>query len=119
MQSGRKAGRYISTKRKEAERQLKRELFYKYIPEIVNALNAITNTDKEMLDKKLRKMVLTKLKLDDAKDAKEAAENGEDNGEEKEAEKTEKKAEEKKKPAEEKKKAEKKEKGHKEKETKK
>ena len=30
MQSGRKAGRYISGKRKEAERLMKRELFYKY-----------------------------------------------------------------------------------------
>jgi len=69
MQSGRKAGRYISTKRKEAERQMKRELFYKYIPEIVNALNAITKVDKGILDKRLRKMVLTKLKLDEAKEA--------------------------------------------------
>ncbi len=108
MQSGRKAGRYISTKRKEAERMMKRELFYKYIPEIVAALNAITNDNKEMLDKKLRKIVLTKLKLDDAKDAKEAKENGEANGEEeagkkeekkgKEEEKKEPKKEEKKKP---------------------
>lgn len=81
MQSGRKAGRYISTKRKEAERQMKRELFYKYIPEIVNALNAITKVDKGVLDKKLRKMVLTKLKLDEAREAKEAAENGEGNEE--------------------------------------
>ena len=79
MQSGRKAGRYISGKRKEAERLMKRELFYKYIPEIVAALNAITKTDKEVLDKKLRKMVLLKLKLDDEKDARENGENG--NGE--------------------------------------
>jgi len=77
MQSGRKAGRYISTKRKEAERMMKREIFYKYIPEIVAALNAITKVDKSLLDKKLRKMVLLKLKLDDEKDAKEMAENGE------------------------------------------
>lgn len=83
MQSGRKAGRYISTKRKEAERQMKRELFYKYIPEIVNALNAITKTDKEALNKKLRKMVLLKLKLDEEKEAKEMAEQ---NGEETEGE---------------------------------
>ena len=85
MQSGRKAGNYISTKRKEAERQMKRELFYKYIPEIVNALHAITKTDKGILDKNLRKMVLLKLKLDDEKEAKEAAEQN-NKGEEKEAE---------------------------------
>ena len=56
---------------------MKRELFYKYIPEIVFALNAITKTDKNVLDKKLRKMVLLKLKLDDEKEAKENMENGE------------------------------------------
>ena len=71
MQSGRKAGRYISGKKREAERLMKRELFYKYIPEIVNALNQITKEDKTVLDKKLRKMVMTKLKLDDEKDAEE------------------------------------------------
>ncbi len=80
MQSGRKAGRYISGKRKEAERLMKRELFYKYIPEIVAALNAITKTDKEVLDKKLRKMVLLKLKLDDEKYAKENGENAKGEG---------------------------------------
>ncbi len=89
MQSGRKAGRYISTKRKEAERLMKRELFYKYIPEIVNALNRITTTNKDTLDKKLRKMVLLKLKLDEAKEA----EKKEENGEEEEKEVKEKKGE--------------------------
>lgn len=79
MQTGRRAGRYISGKRREAEMQMKRELFYKYIPEIVTALNDITKTDKGMLDKKLRKMVLTKLKLDEAKEAEENG-NGENNG---------------------------------------
>lgn len=81
MQTGRKAGRYISGKRREAEMQMKRELFYKYIPEIVAALNQITKTDKALLDKKLRKMVLTKLKLDEAKEA-------EENGNGKEEKKT-------------------------------
>jgi len=111
MQSGRKAGRYISTKRKEAERMMKRELFYKYIPEIVNALNAITKTNKETLEKNLRKMVLLKLKLDEEKEAKENAEQNGENGEtdakagkEKEGEKAEsaKKGKVKEKPAEEK-----------------
>ncbi len=87
MQSGRKAGRYISTKRKEAEKQMKREVFYKYIPEIVNALNAITKAEKGTLEKRLRKMVLLKLKLDEEKEAKEMGEqNAEENGEERQAE---------------------------------
>jgi DNA topoisomerase-6 subunit B len=84
MQSGRKAGRYISTKRKEAERQMKRELFYKYIPEIVGALHRITKANQDVLDKKLRKMVLLKLKLDEEKEAKEKEANGEEEEEAKE-----------------------------------
>jgi len=51
MQSGRKAGRYISGKRREAERQMKRELFYKYIPELFGALYQITKADKDILEK--------------------------------------------------------------------
>ena len=86
MQTGRKAGRYISGKRREAEMQMKRELFYKYIPEIVAALNQITKTDKALLDKKLRKMVLTKLKLEEAKEAEQNEE--EENGNGKEGKKT-------------------------------
>ena len=78
MQSGRKAGHYISGKRREAERQMKRELFYKYIPEIVAALYQITKADKKGLDSSLRKMVLLKLKLEDEKEARERAENGEE-----------------------------------------
>ncbi len=107
MQTGRKAGRYISGKRREAERLMKREIFYKYIPEIVGALNQITNDSKETLDKKLRKMVLTKLKLDDAKEAEEEeAKNGNENGKAKEEKpkKEEKSKKEVKKPTKEKKK---------------
>jgi len=81
MQSGRKAGRYISEKRREAERQMKREIFYKYIPEIVGALNNITKADKKILDKKMRKMVLNKLKLDEAKEAEEMNGNGKNGAE--------------------------------------
>ncbi len=75
MQSGRKAGRYISGKRKEREKQLKRELFYKYIPEIVMALNELTGTDKKLLQKKLETMVLEKLRLDEAEEVEELEEN--------------------------------------------
>ena len=80
MQTGRKAGNYISGKRREAEKQLKREIFYKYIPEIVDALNQITKADKNMLKTKLEKMVLLKLKLDDEKEAAELEKQLEQNG---------------------------------------
>ena len=73
MQTGRKAGRYILGKRKEQENQLKRELFYKYIPEVVAALHKLTGADKNKMQKNLEKMVLNKLKLEEAKDAEEIA----------------------------------------------
>jgi len=82
MQSGRHAGRYISGKRKEAEKLLKRELFFRYIPEIVHALNFITKEKEDPLKKKLEKMVMDKLKLEDALEAEEA--NGNNGTEEKE-----------------------------------
>ncbi len=65
MQCARHAGRYISGKRKEEEKRMKREIFFKYIPEIVEALNKITKEDKEKLKKKMEKMVNEKLKLEE------------------------------------------------------
>ena len=76
MQTGRKAGRYISGKRKEKEKQMKRELFYKYIPEVVAALNKLTGSNKDQLKKNLEKMVLNKLRLEDALEVEEMNGNG-------------------------------------------
>ncbi|MFA5357310.1 MAG: DNA topoisomerase VI subunit B [archaeon] len=70
MQTGRRAGIYISKRRREQENQLKRELFYKFIPEIVEALHKITGENKASMQKKLEKVVLEKLKLEDAEEAK-------------------------------------------------
>ena len=71
MQTGRKAGIYIAHKRREAENQQKRLMFYKYIPEICKALSTITKANETDLKKQMEKMVLTKLKLEEAKDAEE------------------------------------------------
>jgi DNA topoisomerase VI subunit B len=71
MNTGRRAGIFISHKRKEAENQLKRKMFYKYIPEIAKALNEVTKVSEEEMKTKLEKLVLEKLKLDEAKDAEE------------------------------------------------
>jgi len=73
MQTGRKAGIYIAHKRREAENQQKRIMFYKYIPEICRAFSAITKTNEDTLKKNMEKMVLTKLKLEEAKEAEEKA----------------------------------------------
>jgi len=71
MNTGRRAGIYISHKRKEAENQLKRKMFYKYIPEIARALNSITNANEEKIKTSMEKLVLEKLRLDEAKDKEE------------------------------------------------
>lgn len=73
MQTGRKAGIYIAHKRREAENQQKRIMFYKYIPEICKALSTITKANEDSLKKNMEKMVLTKLKLEEAKEAEEKA----------------------------------------------
>ena len=73
MNTGRRAGVFISQRRKQEENQLKRKMFYKYIPEIARALNFITKISENDMKKKLEKLVLTKLKLDEAKEAEEMA----------------------------------------------
>ncbi len=65
MDTGRKAGNYISAKRREKEKQMKREIFYKYIPEIAMALSKITKKPEEKIKKNLEKLVLEKLRLED------------------------------------------------------
>jgi DNA topoisomerase VI subunit B len=75
---------------------MKREMFYKYIPEVVTALHSLTGTSKGTLQKKLEKMVLNKLKLEEALDVKEAEENGEKKGEKEKGEENGKKEENKK-----------------------
>ena len=71
MQTGRKAGIYIAHKRREAENQQKRLMFYKYIPEICKAISTITKASEADLKKHMEKMVLEKLKLEEVKDEEE------------------------------------------------
>ena len=64
MQCARRTSQYINAKRREIENKMKRDMFYKYIPEIATALSNITKADKDVLIKKLENLVLTKLKLE-------------------------------------------------------
>jgi len=64
MMCARKTARYISAKRAEIEKKMKRDMFYKYIPEVAEALSKITKKDKDKLIKKLEWLVLNKLKLE-------------------------------------------------------
>ena len=69
MDSGRRVSRYIIGQRKLQEKQMKREIFLKYIPEIALALSKLTEEKEQLLVKKLEKLVLEKLKLDEQKEA--------------------------------------------------
>ncbi len=64
MQCARRTSHYIRERRKEIENKMKRDMFYKYIPEIATALNKVTKADKKMMVKKLEYLVLTKLRLE-------------------------------------------------------
>jgi len=69
MQTGRKAGVYIAHRRRDAENQQKRLMFYKYIPEITKALSMLTSAKEASLKEKMEKLVLNKLKIEDAQSA--------------------------------------------------
>lgn len=74
MDSGRKAGAFISGKRREEEKKMKRELFLKYIPETALALEQITKESSKKLQQNLEKLVLEKLKLEEEDEGKEKEE---------------------------------------------
>jgi len=88
MMCARKTAHYISAKRAQIERKMKRDIFYRYIPEVADALSKITKKEKEKLIKKLEQLVLTKLKIEDKeeedKNAKKVEEEGEEDYEEEE-----------------------------------
>lgn len=86
MMCARKTGRYISAKRAQIERKMKRDIFYRYIPEVADALSKITKKEKEKLIKKLELLVLNKLKLDEEEEAKEVKQAEAEEGEEDEEE---------------------------------
>ncbi len=64
MQCARRTSQYINARRREIENKMKRDMFYKYIPEIATALSNVTKVDRDLLIKKLENLVLTKLRLE-------------------------------------------------------
>jgi len=68
MDSGRRAAQYIAGKRREQEKKLRKELFYRFIPEIAKALEEITKKSKSKIEKNLERLVLEKLKLEEQDD---------------------------------------------------
>jgi len=74
MQTGRKAGNYISGKRREAEKQAKKKVFLKYATEVAIALNELTGKPVKTIEAKLHEIVLKRLKLEEKQEQKEIAE---------------------------------------------
>jgi DNA topoisomerase-6 subunit B len=60
MQIGRILQRYLSGKRKAAERDAKKKMFERYVPETAQAISDMCGEKKEELEKKLHKIVLEK-----------------------------------------------------------
>ncbi|MEM4663191.1 MAG: DNA topoisomerase VI subunit B, partial [Candidatus Diapherotrites archaeon] len=65
MMCARKTSRYIAAKRALIERKMKRDIFYRYIPEVADALSKITKKQKEAIIKKLEWLVANKLKIEE------------------------------------------------------
>jgi len=64
MQCARRTSQYINAKRRELENKMRRDMFYKYIPEIAHALNEVTKVEEKLMIDKLENLVLTKLDLE-------------------------------------------------------
>lgn len=79
-EAGRKLAIYVRQKHKLRERQLRRELFEKYIPELAESLEKLTDTKKEHLVAELEKIV--------KKSRVKSEEDGEERRNDKEPEKT-------------------------------
>lgn len=59
-EAGRKLAAYIRHKARLRERQLRRELFERYIPEVANALSKLTKKDSKLILNKLENMIKRK-----------------------------------------------------------
>ncbi len=70
MDSGRKIARHIIGKKKLKEKEAKKRTYMKYAVEVAIALSELTKKKKEDIEKKLHKIVLKRLKLDEEKEKK-------------------------------------------------
>lgn len=90
MDVGRKIYRYVGFKKREEEKQKKRKLFNKYATEVAIAVSELTGKPMKPIEQKLLEIIIKRLKIEEAKDAKEQAkwENVSEEEIEKEYEKT-------------------------------
>ncbi len=59
-EAGRKLAAYLRKQRKMKEREMKKKIFERYIPEIAESLSVLTNADKEEIIKYLEKLAVKK-----------------------------------------------------------
>ena len=72
MDAGRKIYRFIGHQRKEAEKEAKKKMYYKYASEVAVAIAELTGKSKKEIEEKLHAMVLKHLKLEEKKEKEEA-----------------------------------------------
>ncbi|MBI4210940.1 MAG: DNA topoisomerase VI subunit B [Candidatus Diapherotrites archaeon] len=68
MESGRKIYTYIGHQRRQAEKEAKRKMFYKYASEVAGAVADLTGKVKKEIEGKLHNLVLRHLKLEEQKE---------------------------------------------------
>jgi len=65
MDCARKISKFIAGKQREYERKMKKETFFKYIPEVAKSLHKVTKNDYESIKRKLERLVLERLRLEE------------------------------------------------------
>ena len=70
-EAGRKLAIYVRQKKKMRDRQLRKQIFERYIPEVIDALNDLTGVDKKKLRSDLEEITKKNTKLDDEEERKE------------------------------------------------
>jgi len=68
METGRKIYTYIGHQRRQAEKEAKRKMFYKYATEVAAAVADLTGKNKKTVEDKLHALVLKHLKMEEQKE---------------------------------------------------
>jgi len=78
METGRKIYTFIGHQKRQAEKEAKRKMFYKYATEVAIAISELTGKNKKEIEAKLHALVLKHLKLEEQKEKSEGSELTED-----------------------------------------
>ena len=73
MDTGRRIYRFIGFQKRQAEKEAKRKMYYKYATEVAGAIADLTKKNRKQIEEKLHAMVLRHLKLEEQKEKAEEA----------------------------------------------